>query len=75
VNTAWARLLLMCAAYAAGTTVAYAVGAYEIATIVGVILGAAAYVLTQDLGRPSGRGGSGRYWRGRRADDDKRRWN
>jgi hypothetical protein len=69
----------MCVAYAAGVTAAYILDAESVAMWVGIVLGAAAYVLTQDLDRPSrgGRGGNARYWRGRRVDDDKgpRRWN
>ncbi|HEV8470043.1 MAG TPA: hypothetical protein VGR46_10580 [Candidatus Limnocylindria bacterium] len=74
------RLLLICAAFAAGETAAWALGAYSVGLIVGAILGAAAYVLTQDIDR-SGRGGRRRgeirYWRGRRIDEDDgpRRWN
>ena len=69
VNTAYARLLLICAAFAAGRTAAWAVGAYEVGPAVGLILAAAAYVLTQDLDRPRPRRGELKYWRGRRVDD------
>ena len=69
---AYARLLLMCAVYAAGATAAYVLDAASVAMWVGLALAAAAYVFTQDLDRPSrgGRGGGARYWRGRRIDDD-----
>ena len=74
------RLLLICAAVAAGETAAWALDATSIGTIVGAILGAAVFVVTQDIDRPSrggGRRGEIRYWRGRRSDDDQgpRRWN
>jgi hypothetical protein len=70
MNVAYARLLVVCGAYALGETLAWTVGAFDVAMFVGLALGAAAYVLTQDLG--SGGGGQQRYWRGRRVDDDKR---
>jgi hypothetical protein len=79
-QAAYLRLLLICAAFAAGETAAWAIDATSVASIVGAILGAAAYVLTQDIDRPprgGGRRGEIRYWRGRRIDDDEgpRRWN
>ena len=70
VNTAYLRLLLICAAYAAGQTAAWAVGALSVASLVGLVLGAAAYVLTQDIDRPGRGRGEIKYWRGRRVDDD-----
>lgn len=75
MNTAYLRLLLMCAAYAAGETAAVEVGAYDVAMFVGLLLGAGAYLLTQDVDRPRRGGGRGRrgeirYWRGRRIDDN-----
>ena len=75
------RLLLICAAFAAGETAAWALDANSIGPTVGGILGAAVFVLTQDIDRPSrggGRRGEIRYWRGRRIDDGEdgpRRWN
>ncbi len=74
------RLLVICAAAAAGETLAYQIEAYGVSMWVGVVFGAAAYVLTQDLDRPGrggGRRGDVKYWRGRRVDDDDgpRRWN
>jgi len=79
-QAAYLRLLLICAAFAAGETAAWALEANSIGPTVGAILGAAVFVLTQDIDRPSrggGRGGEIRYWRGRRIDDDQgpRRWN
>lgn len=77
MNLAYPRLLLVCAAFALGETLAWTAGALDIALLIGLAFGAAAYVLTQDIGRRSGggTGGQRRYWRGRRIDDDKRRWN
>ena len=74
------RLLLICAAAAAGETIAYQLEAYGVTMWVGLVFGAAAYILTQDLDRPrsgGGRRGEIKYWRGRRIDDDDgpRRWN
>jgi hypothetical protein len=77
-RTAYLRLLLVCAAFAGGQTAAWAVGAFQVGTLVGAVLGAAAFVLTQDLDRPRTGRGEIKYWRGRRVDDDDdgpRRWN
>jgi hypothetical protein len=70
------RLLLICLAAAAGETIAYQLGWYDVTTWVGVLFGAGAYIFTQDLDRPrpGGRGpGEIRYWRGRRIDEDDNR--
>ena len=80
VNQALWRLLLICAAAAAGETIAYQLEASGVIMWVGLVFGAAAYILTQDQGRPrsgGGRRGEIRYWRGRKIDDDDgpRRWN
>ena len=72
MNTAYLRLLAMCAAYAAGETAAIVVGAFDVAMFVGIILAVAVYVLTQDIDRPRGRRGEIKYWRGRPVDDDDR---
>jgi hypothetical protein len=67
------RLVLICAAAAAGETIAYQLEAYGVIMWVGVAFGAAAYIFTQDQGRPrrgGGRRGEIKYWRGRRIDDD-----
>jgi len=74
------RLLLICAAAAAGETIAYQLDVYGVAMWVGLVFGAAAYILTHDLDRPrsgGGRRGEIKYWRGQRVDDDDgpRRWN
>jgi hypothetical protein len=75
VTQALWRLLVICAAAAAGETIAYQLEAYGVATWMGVLFGAAAYIFTQDLERPrpgGGRRGEIKYWRGRRIDDDDR---
>jgi hypothetical protein len=75
MTQAFWRLLLICVAAAAGETIAYQLEWYDVITWVGLLIGAAAYVLTQDLDRPrygGGRRGEIRYWRGRRVDDDDR---
>jgi hypothetical protein len=74
------RLLLICAVAAAGETIAYQLEWFSEVMWVGLLFGAAAYILTQDLDRPTRRGGRRgeiKYWRGRRIDDDDgpRRWN
>ena len=69
VTPALWRLLLICAVAAAGETIAYQLQAYGVVMWVGLVFGAAAYVLTQDLDRPRPRRGELKYWRGRRVDD------
>jgi hypothetical protein len=67
------RLLFICVVAAAAETIAYQFGAYDEITFAGLIGGAAAYILTQDLGRPragGGRRGDTKYWRGRPIDED-----
>ena len=51
------RLLLICATAAAGETIAYQLEAYGVTMWVGLVFGAAAYILTQDLDRPRSGGG------------------
>ena len=73
VTQALWRLLLICAAAAAGETIAFQLQAYDVVMWVGLVFGAAAYIFTQDLDRPrsgSGRRGEIKYWRGRQIDDD-----
>jgi hypothetical protein len=73
VTQALWRLLFICAVAAAGETIAYQVGWFNEMMWLGLLLGAAAYILTQDLERPrpgGGRRGEIKYWRGRRVDDD-----
>lgn len=75
------RLLLICAIAAAAETIFFALEAYDVMMWAGVVAGAGAYIFTQDLDAPRGRGGGRRgeikYWRGRRVDGDDgpRRWN
>ena len=73
------RLLLMCVVWAAAEVVLLRLGSFDSLTRIVIPAGLAAtvYVLTEDLGRGGGFGGGTRkYWRGRRVDDDdKRRWN
>ena len=69
MNAAYTRLLLMCAAFAAGQTAASAIGAHDVGSTVGLVLASAAYLLTQDVDRPRRGGGELKYWRGRRVDD------
>jgi hypothetical protein len=67
------RLLLVCLAAAAGETIAYQLGWYDVITWFGLLFGAGAYVFTQDLHRPRPGGrrrGEIRYWRGRPIDED-----
>jgi len=73
VTQALWRLLLICAAAAAGETIAYQLEAYDVVMWVGVVFGAAAYIFTQDIDRPrpgGGRRGEIKYWRGRKVEDD-----
>ena len=74
VTQALWRLLLICAVAAGGETIAYQLEAYDVVMLVGVVFGAAAYIVTQDLDRPrppgGGRRGEIKYWRGRKIEDD-----
>jgi len=70
----------MCVVAAAGETIAYQLEMSTEVMWVGLLAGAATYLVTQDLDhpRPGGRRrGEIKYWRGRRIDDDSgpRRWN
>ena len=73
------RLLLMCAAWAVGTVLTFGLGVSFADFVVPAAFAIGVYVLTEDLGQPGGfGGGSVKYWRGRRVDDDERprgRWN
>ena len=67
------RLLLICVAAAAGETIGYLLGAYDILMWFALFFGAGAYIITQgfDAPRPPrGRRGEVKYWRGRPVDDD-----
>ena len=66
------RLVLMSAAWAAGSTAASALQQRGLGTFVGFALAAAVYWVTRDLGRRRPRRGDPKYWRGRPVDD---RWN
>jgi hypothetical protein len=75
VTQALWRLLLICAAAAAGETIAYQLEAYGVLMWFGVLFGGAAYFFTQDMDRPrpgGGRRGEIKYWRGRKIEDDDR---
>src|SRR5207237_10938196 len=73
VTSALWRLLFICLAVAAGETIAYQLELFNDATLVGLVSGVVAYLLTLDQGRPrpggGGRRGEIKYWRGQRADD------
>ena len=77
------RLLLICAAWAAGQVLVYDVFTQFAFVpgadlIVPAALAIGAYVVTEDLGRPRVDRGNVRYWRGRRIDEDppkRDRWN
>jgi hypothetical protein len=69
------RLLVICVAAAAGETIAYQLELFNEVMWVGLLFGAATYILTQDLDRPrhgGGRRGEIKYWRGRKIEDDDR---
>ena len=67
------RLLVICAAWSIGAVLVWLVGARGLETAVPALFAAAAFMLTRDDTRPRGRGPA-KYWRGRRIDDDRRRW-
>lgn len=67
------KLVIIAGAWALGSTLVWAVGAPELDVVVPAVFAVAAYVAIRDLdfGRPR----QGKYWRGRRVDeDDHRRW-
>ena len=64
------RLLLMCAAWAAGQVLTFGLSVQGLDLVVPSALAVGVYVITDDLGRPRFDKGSARYWRGRRIDDD-----
>ena len=74
-RAALVRLALVCAAWALGQTVAAGLHLGGFGFVLPAALAVAAYVLTDERGRPPG--GTERYWRGRRIDDDstRGRWN
>jgi hypothetical protein len=72
------RLLLICVAWAIGQVLATGVPFPGADFLVPALFAIGVYALTADLGRPGSGGGDGRYWRGRRIEDDRRggsRWN
>jgi hypothetical protein len=72
------RLLLMCLAWAIGQTLTIGVAVGFVDTVIPAALAIGVYVVTDDLGRAGFGGGTAKYWRGRRIDDDERRggrWN
>lgn len=72
-HPALVRLVLMSAAWAAGSTAALAAGQRGSGTLVGFALAALVFWLTRDLGRRRRRprGGEVKYWRGRPVGDDR----
>ncbi len=70
-RSALARLLILAASWAAGSTAMVALQLRGLRDLAGFALAAGAYWLTRDLGRRRRRGEL-KYWRGRPVDD---RWN
>ncbi|MBU6424307.1 MAG: hypothetical protein KGJ98_11145 [Chloroflexota bacterium] len=64
------RFAIVCAAWAAGQVLEYALGVVLPLPVVPAIFAIAAYLATRDIS--AGGGGGDRYWRGRRIDRD--RW-
>ncbi len=64
------RLLLMCVAWAIGRILIIGIPIDLADFVVPALLAAGVYVVTEDLGQPR-LGGEGKYWRGRRIDDDR----
>ena len=72
------RLLLVCVAWALGHMLDIGLSVPGADLIIPAALAVGVYVLTDDLGRPRIGGGDGKYWRGRRIDEDqprRDRWN
>ncbi|HEY3219030.1 MAG TPA: hypothetical protein VGK15_08070 [Candidatus Limnocylindria bacterium] len=65
------RLLLMSAAWAIGRILTVGIPIELGDIVVPAALAAGVYVITEDLGRPRSDRGEGKYWRGRRIDDDR----
>jgi hypothetical protein len=69
------RLVLICTAWTIGQMLTYGLSIQGFDVIIPAGLAVGVYVATDDLGRPGfgGRGGgSGKYWRGRPVDDERR---
>jgi hypothetical protein len=72
-QAAYARLGAIAGAWALGATLAWQLGASSLDPLVPALFAVGAFMLTQDLGRVGPyRGGSPKYWRGRKIDDDDR---
>jgi len=72
-RAAYTRLGAIAAAWSLGATLAWQLGARSLDPLVPALFAVGAFMLTQDLGRAGRwRGGSPKYWRGRRIDDDDR---
>lgn len=68
---AFLRFVIICAAWAVGQVLEYALGVVLPLPVVPAIFAVAAYLATRDMSLPGG--GSGQtYWRGQRIDRD--RW-
>jgi hypothetical protein len=65
------RLLLMCVAWASGRILTIGIPIDFADLVVPALLAAGVYVITEDLGRPPFDRRDGKYWRGRRIDDDR----
>ena len=65
------RLLLMCVAWAVGRILVIGIPIDLADFVVPALLAAGVYVITEDLGQPRFDRGDGKYWRGRRIDDDR----
>lgn len=68
----WLRFLIVVFAGAAGETLGFALGLPSADLLLPLLLGGAAYYLTDGMDSPfrPRRGGEVKYWRGRRIDDD-----
>ena len=64
------RLLLICAAWAAGEVLTFGLSVQGLDLVVPAALAIGVYVITEDFGRPRFDRAKGQYWRGRRIDDD-----
>ena len=68
---AWIRFLIIVAAAAVGETIGIWQGLPSSDLLVPLLFGAAAYYLTMGMSGPRYRGGGTvRYWRGRKIDDN-----
>jgi hypothetical protein len=76
-QSALLRLVLVCVAWAIGQTLAQSVDLPGADLLIPAVLAIGVYIITADLGRRRD-DVNGRYWRGRRIDDEDsgpRRWN